>query len=84
MHPLEAVGVKIRNDFSYYGQDTIDRQPELVELNMLYKCHTVISIYEVLPDIIMQSITRISISSVHVQGFMHEMVCNYVPSRNCR
>ena len=84
MYLLEAVGVKIRNYFSYYGQDTIDRQPELVELNMLYKCHTVISIYEVLPDIIMQSITRIVVSSFRGQGFLHEPVRKDVPSCNCK
>ena len=51
MYPLEAVGFIIRNIFSYSGQDTIDMRPQLVELNIIYKCHAIISIYEVLPEI---------------------------------
>ena len=49
---------------------------------MLYKCHAVIIIYEVLPDIRMQYITNIVVSSVHGQVFMHELVCKDVPSCN--
>ena len=37
---------------------------------MLYKYHSIISIYEVLPDIIMQYITKIVVSSVHGQSFL--------------
>ena len=48
---------------------------------MLYKCHAVISICEVLPDIRMQTISEIVISSVHGQGFLHEPVRKDVPSR---
>ena len=50
---------------------------------MLYKCHAVISIYEVLPEIRMPSITKIVLSSIHGQVFLHEPVKKDVPSSNC-
>ena len=47
-------------------------------------CHTIIIIYEVLPYIRMQYITKIVVSSIHGQGFLNEPVQNDVPSFNCR
>ena len=51
---------------------------------MLYKCHDIISIYEVLPHIRMQYITKMVFSSVHGQIFLHDPVHKDVPSRNGR
>ena len=51
---------------------------------MLYKCHDIISIYEVLPHIRMQYITKMVFSSVHGQRFMHEPVQKAAPSCKCR
>ena len=51
---------------------------------MLYKCHATISIYEVLPYIRMQFITKTVVTSIHGQGFLHEPVRKDVPSCNFR
>ena len=51
---------------------------------MLYKCHAVNSIYEVLPGIRMHYMTKIVVSSVHGQVYLHELVRKDVTSHNCR